>query len=423
MALGAGRRVGIAGVKRLWDNAADGRWLTAERLRGYALLLLGAYGLFLAFLFATANGPLDGFGRPLGTDFANVWSSGRLVLEGRPEVAFDPDQHRPYEQALLGMDTELFYGWHYPPMFLAVAAVLALLPYTLALLVWLGATLSLYLVAIRRILPTGRGDAVTIALVAAAYPAVFANITHGHNGCLSAALFGGGLAVLPARPVLAGALLGLLAYKPQYGLLIPFALAVGGYWRAILSAAATVAVTVLASALLFGSASWVAFFEHSAYTRQTILEQGAAGWYKLQGVFPAVRMLGGDIGLAYGAQAITIVAALAFVVWLWRQPASHALKSAGLILATMLATPYAFNYDTVILGAAIAFMVADASARGFAPFENTALAVLWFTPLASRELTALTSIPVALLANLAVLGLLAVKVRALSTPRRSLAHV
>ena len=416
-------RVGIARVRRLWDSTRDGRWLTAERARTYALLLLAGYAALLGFLFVTATGPLDRLGRPLGTDFANVWTAGRLVLEGRPETAFDPDLHRPYEQSLLGMGEELFYGWHYPPMFLAVAALLALLPYKLALLAWLGATFALYVAAIRTILAGARLETSMVVLAAAAYPAVFANITHGHNGCLSAALFGGGLAVLKSRPLLAGVLLGLLAYKPQYGVLIPFALAVGGHWRVIGAAAATVLGTVLISIDLFGIDSWLAFIEHSGYTRQTILENGAAGWFKLQGVFPAVRMLGGGVALAYTAQAIVIEASIVFVIWLWRSEAPAPLKSAGLILATMLATPYAFNYDTVMLGAAIAFIAADGCERGFAAFEKTALAALWLTPLVSREVTALTLIPIATLANLAVLGLLAVKVRGATEPARRLAHV
>ncbi len=42
-----------------------------------------------------------------------------------------------------------FYGWHYPPYFLFVAAALALLPYGLALAVWQAVTLGLYLLVMR----------------------------------------------------------------------------------------------------------------------------------------------------------------------------------------------------------------------------------------------------------------------------------
>lgn len=44
------------------------------------------------------------------------------------------------------------------------------------------------------------------------------------NGFLSAGLFGGALVLLERRPVLAGALFGLLTYKPHLGLLVPIVL-------------------------------------------------------------------------------------------------------------------------------------------------------------------------------------------------------
>ena len=117
-----------------------GDWLTRERITVYAILLLIAYALNEVWVFSTAQGLLDSLGRPLGTDFANVWSSGKLVLLGRPEAALSPYDLRPFQQALFGMGAGLFYGWHYPPLFLGVAALLATLPYTLALVLWLAST-------------------------------------------------------------------------------------------------------------------------------------------------------------------------------------------------------------------------------------------------------------------------------------------
>jgi alpha-1,2-mannosyltransferase len=412
----------LGAVDAILEPVRDGRWLTLARMRGYAMILLAAYTVFLIGLLATSNGMVDSVGRPLGTDFANVWSSGRMVLDGTPEAPFDPMIQKPYQQGLIGSGEAHFYGWHYPPMFLAVAALLALLPYLPALVVWLFATAPLYVMAVRKIFPVAHSEASLLLMVTLAYPAVFANITHGHNGFLTAALCGGGLALLPTRPLAAGVLFGLLAYKPQYGLLIPLALVLAGEWRAIAAAAATVVATVLASIGLFGVKSWAAFFTHAAFTKEAILEQGAAGWFKLQGVFPAVRMYGGSISTAYTAQLIAMVTVVAAVIWLWRSPANHAQKSAGLILATMLATPYAFNYDTVVIGVAIAFLVKDGCERGFGLYEKSALALLWITPLFSRELTNLTLIPIALVVQVLVFVMLIEKVRRAFVQNRNLSH-
>ena len=108
-----------------------------------------------------------------------------------------------------------FYGWHYPPFFFAVAFLVASLPYALGLALWLAASFAAYLAAILAILPRPE-----TLLIAAAFPAVFVNIGHGQNGFLTAALLGGALLLLDRRPWLAGVMIGLLAYKPQFGAMI-----------------------------------------------------------------------------------------------------------------------------------------------------------------------------------------------------------
>ena len=67
---------------------------------------------------------------------------------------------------------------------------------------------------------------------------------HGQTGFLTGALLAGGVLALPRHEILAGVFFGLLAYKPQFGLLIPFVLLAGGYWRAIAAATATVLASV-----------------------------------------------------------------------------------------------------------------------------------------------------------------------------------
>src|ERR1700688_3134761 len=133
------------------DMMRSGDWVTRERMRlvGYGLLI--AYAAGLAYLFGTANGLNDAIGRPLGTDFSNVYAAGTLVLDGQPQAPFDPALQYAREQVIFGTATP-FYGWHYPPFFLFIAAVLALMPYVPALIVWQGASIGLYLLAIRAIL-------------------------------------------------------------------------------------------------------------------------------------------------------------------------------------------------------------------------------------------------------------------------------
>ena len=104
--------------------------------------------------------------------------------------------------------------------FSASPALLALMPYGLALAVWQGVTLAAYIsrssmsraIALSDHLPPDgdrRSDHLWL-LLALAFPAVFINLGQAHNGFLTAALIGGRFVILDRRPILAGILFGLL---------------------------------------------------------------------------------------------------------------------------------------------------------------------------------------------------------------------
>src|ERR1700730_600355 len=128
-----------------------GSLITRERMRLVGFALLAAFTLAFAILAATSHGPNDALGRPLGTDFSNVYAAGTYVLEGLPQAPINPALQYAREQVIFGTATP-FYGWHYPPFFLFVAALLAFMPYVPALITWQGASIGLYLLAIRAIL-------------------------------------------------------------------------------------------------------------------------------------------------------------------------------------------------------------------------------------------------------------------------------
>src|SRR6202035_1378857 len=104
-------------------------------------------------------------GKPLGTDFSNVYAAGSLTWQGRPAEAYQPALQHAAEKAIFGGREVPFYGWHYPPFFFAVAFVVAAVPYAWGLAIWLAASFAAYLAAIRAILPAPQ-----TLLVAAAFP-------------------------------------------------------------------------------------------------------------------------------------------------------------------------------------------------------------------------------------------------------------
>jgi alpha-1,2-mannosyltransferase len=397
-------------VTTLLAPLRDGYFLTRQRLTVYPILLMVGFAVAIAWLVATAHGLNDYAGRPLGTDFSNVYAAGVATLKGDAIAPFDILRQWRQEQAIFGQATPL-YGWHYPPFFLLVAAPLARLPYPAALTLWQLSTLALYLWALATLIrksamPQWVRDWRWVSL-ALGFSAVFVNLTHGHNGFLTAALFAGALSQLETCPLLAGVMFGLLAYKPQFGVMIPLALAAGGYWRSITGAVVTILILALTVTLLFGAGIWTAFLASTHFTRTVVLEEGNTGFEKIQTLFSQVRLLGGPVALAYAAQGAMFLLAAIVLVRLWRRPASFGDRGAALCLATLLATPYSLDYDLMLLAPALVLVAAEGKKRGFRPFEVSLLTLLWLLPVVARNLAAVTHIllaPFAILALLLLLG-------------------
>jgi arabinofuranan 3-O-arabinosyltransferase len=308
----------------------------------------------------------NGLGIP--TDFINVWAAGRLVLDGLPAQAYDWDIQKQVEVAKLGQDFVGYFAWHYPPPFLFVASLLAQLPYQLAFIGWAAVSFLFFLVAMRAIVGSNFGY-----LLALAIPMAFINALVGQNGFLTAALIGGALYLIPIRPVLAGICLGLLTYKPQYGLLFPIALIAAGHWRVFISAAVTAVVLATASWLAFGIESWLAFFHWIPKFSQTFLTEGKAPWWKLQSIFAMVRYFGGGEPLGWAFQWVLTASVAVVLALIWRSRVPYTLKAAALAAGTLLTTPYLFMYDMMVLAIPIAFLVRIGLKTGFRGYELLAL--------------------------------------------------
>jgi arabinofuranan 3-O-arabinosyltransferase len=321
-----------------------------------------SYLVFLGAMFVSGFWLRDAQGAIIANDFIDVFAAGTMANAGHAALAYDWATHRAAESAVAGHSFDGYYGWHYPPPFLFVAALLARLPYFLSFGFWIAVTLPLYAVAVSRI-----ANNRSAWLFALAFPAVLLNAYVGQNGLFSAALIGATLLLMEERPWLSGLCLGLLAYKPQFGILFPVVLLASGQWRVLASASATVLAMIALSTLAFGAEAWSAFFRSIPHTTDMILAGGHAGWNKLQTIYGFVRWLGGSDHSAWIAQISVSIVLMAGVAFLWRSNLPFALKAAALCTAALLATPYAYIYDFPILAVSIAFLFRD---RAFDFYET-----------------------------------------------------
>ncbi|MGH7023732.1 MAG: glycosyltransferase family 87 protein, partial [Caulobacteraceae bacterium] len=291
--------------------AAVDRLVTADRVRAWSIVLLLGYAAGLAWLVLTSRHGLDPRGRPVGADFIAFYSASRMTLSGHAFVAYAG-------QPLLDLQRALFPGlkgacpWFYPPTLQLLIWPLARLSYGAALAVWSALGLAGYLAMIRGFGPK-RGELV----FALAFPGVYMCIVQGQTGLFVAALMGGGLILLDRRPMLAGLLLGFLAIKPQYGVLIPVLLAVTGRWRAFTAAAASATGLAVAASLAFGEQVWFEFAKAAPYDALA-LSAGALPIFKDPSVFAYLTWLGVPGPAAVAAQTFAALAAVGLCVWEWR---------------------------------------------------------------------------------------------------------
>jgi hypothetical protein len=395
------------------EALANGDWLNRERVVRIAALFGLVSVASLAWLFAFSHGTLDALGRPLGTDFSNVWAAGKMALEGRAADVWSWPDHFAVQRALHHKADVDVFGWHYPPPFLLIAAALATMPYVPALIVWQLATLIPFAWMMSRLAPRRE----TLLLVLAA-PVTLICLVSGHNGFLTALLLGGGLMLFDKRPFLAGLLFGCLIYKPQFALILPPLLLATRNWRAIggmiLSAALLIGLTLA----IWGWPVWQAFLDSLPLTRTVVIEQGSTGWHKIMSPFAAIRMWGGAIPFAYGVQLAATLAGIASVVWIsWKRDEAE-LRNALVCAAVLIATPYVLDYDYVVLLPALTFLWLDGERHGFLSWDKSLMALVWVAPLVARQVAEFTYLPLGLATAFIVAWIAIRRVRA-SPSRRS----
>ena len=382
----------------LLNRIRTGNFCTRQRVKAYSLISFCIIFISITWLVVRADGNLSSDGKPLGTDFAQVYIAGKTSLGGNAEDIWNPRIHYAAQDEFFGEDLKAYFAWLYPPFFLFLATALAFLPYLWALAVWQAASFAGYMLTLRKL----AGHIKSWWLPAASFPAIYVNLTHGHNGFLSATLIGLGLYFVDKRPWMAGLFIGLLAYKPQFGLLIPLALLAGLYFRTIVSAALTVLALSAASTLAYGPKIWPAFFESLTYTREVFLEQGDTGWFKIQSCFSALMNVTGNLALAYTVHGILAAGVLIVVLLAFLKKVALEDRAALLITGSLLATPYLLDYDLIILAPALAFLATRGLRDGFRPYEVFVISVAWFAPLLTRPLMMHTGIPLGFLSTLAL---------------------
>lgn len=320
------------------------------------VLALAFAGQILLIALQLAAPPIAADGPPQLLDFQVFHMAGQLAWAGDLATAYDPPSFWAHTKALTGSPDRML--WPYPPHFNLVTAPLALLPLWFSYVVFTGGTLLAYGLALRRL-----ADGQHTLVLAMLFPAIVICIRIGQNAFLIAALVAFFCNLVLAGRAWAGVPLGLLTVKPQFLPGIGVYLLLRGQWRIIAVGAMVALVAMALATLLFGTAVWLDF-AHAMGKLSAYLAQGLYQYYRMTSLFALLFAWCGDAQLALGGQigfALLLVAGLLLAArrgW----PPRHVLAVA--VMASVLMSPYGYDYDLPVLGAAIALLAPDLAQRG-----------------------------------------------------------
>jgi len=287
-------------------------------------------------------------------DFSAFWPAAKLARMGDFTAIYDPAGFEAYRQTVFFAKIGGL-NWFYPPPSLLAVAPLAWLPFAFGFYAWTAGltALSIWLLRLVR-LPW------LVVAVAVLSPAALWNAELGQFGMMTGAMLVFALLAAPAAPLQAGLALGLLAIKPQAGLLAPVAFLAARHWRAAGAAVAGAAGLLILTTLAFGWPAWRAYAEIGVPVSHAIITAAPAGaGYEHFGVsvFWMLRSFGAGLTLASAAQAAAALTATGLTILACRRPDIDKFHRMALVVfLSLLATPYGYVDDMVAYSIALAIL-------------------------------------------------------------------
>ena len=347
-------------------------WLT-KAARAVAVALAIAFAVTLA----SGSGADTASGR-LGGDYPAFYAAGRLITSSERSTMYDPAQQAVTQQGLFPDDTDdgLLY-FAYPPHTALAYAPLSHLPYRMSYalhtLLMVGALVAAsYLVRPMVSLIDRHFEIVVIGAIAF-YP-MYRAITGGQNTALTLLLLAGSWrAVHSDRDAVAGLLLGLLLFKPQFALPLIGLHLLARRWRLGMSAALT-AITCWGIGAAFLGVGWLGRWMDSVrFFSDLDAHVNRRNAVSFLGVADTVFGVGNTVGRTLGA-ALALGTVVALVA-LWRNRDRRRLCAPMMVAlpAIVLISPHAMFYDAGLLVLPLAALLAARRAR-----VRDVVIVLWF---------------------------------------------
>lgn len=359
--------------------------ISRERVRNYSWILLITSLVIAVPHAALGRFPLALSGEIVFPDYLAHWTGGRLLLEGREDMLYDPTFQLELQRAAVPGTPGL--SWFVsPPVAVAMYLPLAWLPYGTSALLWTGLMVSAFTLCLRLVRPlvrTRSRDFRLLVLAFTATPAVFEVLGAGQDSLVALLIMVGGLRLLLAgRDGAAGATLALGIVKPHLFVLVPVALLIQKRYRAFGAFVGVALALVLASVAVVGVEGWVNWVNAISSPLYAEAVQVHQTW-KMQ----SVSALGTALGVPHvAAYAILAIGCVALAAGLKRSRLDTERVWALTLMTTVVFSPHVMVYDLVILLPVATYCVTRLNIRSVRVLALLTIVLLWSVPI--RQLTA-----------------------------------
>lgn len=310
-------------------------------------------GIAVRFGMVPVKAPLvDRLGGTTAGDFMYFYPAAVLSSHGQAADVYDQTSMTTIAREKLDPRVPDLV-WPYPPTMSVALAPMGRLSPGAALAVWVAIGVG-SLLAVGRLTLSGWRWTLVVLLFPASALALFT----GQFSPVIALLLTAVLVLLERAPTLAGISLGLFVLKPQFALAPLLALLMSRQWRAALAAAATSIAVVTLSLVVFGLAPWTQFFSTGLRHSQVLdVETPLSRFVTL---FAALHSYGFSQETALIAHVLISVPIGLAALQLWHRAERQSYRALGLSCAALIITPYALDYDLVLLLAPWCYAIKEA---------------------------------------------------------------
>ena len=318
--------------------------------KGHAIIFACVGWLSVLSFGLLGTGDRSIFGPLKWSDFVHFYTLGQIARTGPPSLLYDADAQYVRQVELVPASAGRGFLPIYGPQTALLFAPLSLLPYLLAGWLWATITIAIYLWAVWNAARKARSvfrDEVFVFAAALAFPPVWLLPMYGQTTVVPLFAFAAGWLALEAdRPFAAGLALGLLAVKPQLGLVLAPVAFVAAEWRLIGGVVISVLAQFTAALAWFGPSVFPEYLRalRGLPARTALLEPDA---YKMHSIAALTRLLPEPAN--FGTWAALSLLIIIATVAIWRRCRPARVRCGVLVLGSVLVSPHTAVYDVTLV--------------------------------------------------------------------------